>query len=48
MENYPNIKNKNILNFAGRWMEFDNIILSKVTKSQKDIHGMCSHISSEH
>jgi hypothetical protein len=32
------IKNKNTMNFAGAWMEFENIILSEVTQSQKDMH----------
>jgi hypothetical protein len=39
------IKNKDILRFAGKWMELKNIILSEVTQTQKDIHGMYSLIS---
>jgi hypothetical protein len=39
------IKNKNIKNFAGKWMELENIFLNEVTLSQKDIHGMYSLIS---
>jgi hypothetical protein len=31
MKYYPAIKNKNIMIFAGKWMELDNIILSEVT-----------------
>jgi hypothetical protein len=34
-------KNKDIMNFAGKWMELENI-LSEVTKTQKDMHGMYS------
>jgi hypothetical protein len=33
------------MNFAGKWMELENIILREVTQSQKDIHGMYSVIS---
>ena len=39
------IENKDIMNFAGKWMEPENIILSKVTQTQKDKHGMYSSIS---
>ena len=35
MENYTVGKNTDILNFAGKWMELENIILSKVTQTQK-------------
>jgi hypothetical protein len=42
MEYYSSIKNEDILGFAGKWMELENIILSKVTQTQKDIHGMYS------
>ena len=45
MEYYSAIKNKDIMNFAGKWMELENIILSEVTQTQKDMHGMYSHIS---
>jgi hypothetical protein len=30
-ENYSAIKNEDILSFAGKWMELENIILSEVT-----------------
>ena len=40
MEYYSAIKNENILSFAGKWMELENIILSEVTQTQKDMHGM--------
>ena len=42
MEYYSAIKNEDILSFAGKWMELENIILSEVTQTQKDMHGMCS------
>ena len=37
---YLAIKNKNIINFADKWMELENIILSEVTQTQKDMYGM--------
>jgi hypothetical protein len=39
------IQNKDILSFAGEWMELENILLSEVTSTQKDIYGMDSLIS---
>jgi hypothetical protein len=45
MEYYSAIKNEDILSFAGKWMELENIILSGVTQTQKDIGGMYSLIS---
>jgi hypothetical protein len=45
MEYYSAIKNEDILSFAGKWMEVENIILSEVTQTQKDLHGMYSQIS---
>jgi hypothetical protein len=33
------------MKFASKWMEFENIILSVVTQSQRDKHGMYSLIS---
>ena len=44
MEYYLAIKNKNIMNFAGKWMKLENI-LSELTQSQKDIYDMYSLIS---
>ena len=41
LEYYTAEKN-DILNFAGKWMELENIILSEVTKSQKDNYHMYS------
>jgi hypothetical protein len=37
-------KNKDTMSFVGKWMELDNIILSEVTQSPKDMHGMYSII----
>jgi hypothetical protein len=45
MEYYSAIKNEDILSFAGKWMELENIILSEVTQIQKNMHGMHSLIS---
>ena len=45
MEYYSAIKNEEILSFSGKWMELENIILSEVTQTQKDMHGMYSLIS---
>ena len=45
MEYYSAIKNKDILSFAGKWMELEHIILSEVTQTPKDMHGMYSLIS---
>jgi hypothetical protein len=42
MEYYSDIKKNYILNFAGKWMELENLILSEVTQIQKDMHGMYS------
>jgi hypothetical protein len=39
------IKNKDIMNFADKWMELENIILSAVIQSQKDTHDMYSLLS---
>ena len=45
MEYYSAIKNKDILSFAGKWMELENIILSEMTQTQKDMSGMYSLIT---
>ena len=36
MEYYIAEKNNDILNFAGNWIELENIILREVTQTQKD------------
>ena len=45
VEYYSGIKNEDILSFAGKWMDLENIILSEVTQTQKDMRGMYSLIS---
>jgi len=45
MECYSAIKNNDFLKFIGKWMELGNIILSEVTHSQKNTHGMHSPIN---
>ena len=44
MEYYTAEKYNDILNFAGKWMELENIILSEVTQTQKDNYHMYSLI----
>jgi hypothetical protein len=44
MEFYLSIKKKEILLFAGKWMELENIILSEVSQVQKDKDHMLSLI----
>ena len=44
IEYYSAIKNEDILSFASKWMELENI-LSEVTQSQKNMHGMFLLIS---
>ena len=44
MEYYTAEKNNNILNFAGKWIELESIILSEVTQTQKDNYHMYSLI----
>ena len=38
-------KNNDNLNFAGKWMELENTILSEVTQTQKDNYHIYSLIS---
>ena len=38
-------RKKYILEFTGKWMELENIILSEVTQTQKDNYHMYSLIS---
>ena len=45
MEYYAAIKNDEFMKFLGKWMDLKNIILSEVTQSQKNTHGMHSLIS---
>jgi hypothetical protein len=45
MEYYSPIKNKDIMEFAGKWVYLENIILSKVTQAPKDLNDMYSLVS---
>ena len=45
MEYYSAIKNMNIMNLSGKWIETENNILSEVTKSQKDMNVMHTLVS---
>jgi hypothetical protein len=44
MEFYSAMKKNEILSFAGKWMELENIILSKVSQAQKTKYCMFSLI----
>jgi hypothetical protein len=39
------MKKEDILSFAGKWMELENIILSEVIQTPNNMHGMYSLIS---
>ena len=45
LEIYSAVKNKGILNFACKWMEIENALLSEVIQTQKEVYGMYSLIS---
>jgi hypothetical protein len=45
MKYYSAIKNNEFMKFLGKWMHLEDIILSEVTQSQKNTHGMHSLIS---
>jgi len=45
MEYYSDIKNNDLMKFIGKWRELENIILSELSQSQKNTHGMHSLIS---
>ena len=45
MEYYTAEKSNNILKFAGKWMDPENIILSEATQTQKDNYLIFSLIS---
>jgi hypothetical protein len=45
MEYYAATKNNEFMKFLGQWMDLEDIILSKVTQSQKNTHDMLSLIS---
>ena len=42
MEYNSAIKNKDIMNFADKWMGLEYVMLSEVTQAQNDIHGIYS------
>jgi hypothetical protein len=44
MEYYSAIKNNKFIKFLGKRKDLEDIILSEVTQSQKNSHGMCSLI----
>ena len=46
MEYYSAIRNNEFMKFLDKWMELDNMILSEVTQSQNNTHGILSLISS--
>jgi hypothetical protein len=40
MEYYSAIKHNELMKFLGKWMDLEDIILSKVTQSQNNTHDM--------
>jgi hypothetical protein len=44
MKYYPSIKKNDMMSLAGKWMELENIKLSKVSQAQKDKGGTFSLI----
>ena len=42
MEYQSTIKNKDIINFADKWVDLKNIILSEVSQSQNNMNGKYS------
>jgi hypothetical protein len=44
MEYYSSVKKNEILSFAGKWMELENIIPSKISQTQKTKNRMFSFI----
>ena len=45
MDYYSATKNEDIMSFACKWMELENVILNKGTQTQKDMHGIYSLIT---
>ena len=45
MEYYSTIKNNEFMNFLGKWMDLEGIILCEVTQSERNSHNMYSLIS---
>ena len=44
MEYYSAVKKKEILPFATTWMDLEDIMLSKISETEKDKYCMISHI----
>jgi hypothetical protein len=44
MKYYSAIKNKDIMNFVGKWTELENIMLSEATQTQKNLYVIYSLI----
>ena len=44
LEFYSAVKNIDMLNFACKWMEIENALLSEVSQTQKEEYGMYSLI----
>jgi hypothetical protein len=42
MEHYSAIENKDMMNFEGKWMELQSIILSEVTQTQMNMYSLIS------
>jgi hypothetical protein len=40
MKSYSANSKMDIMSFVDKWVELENIILSDVTQTQKDIHGV--------
>ena len=38
LEYYSTVKNNNSMNFAGKWMELENIILSEIAQTKQDMN----------
>jgi hypothetical protein len=44
MEFYSAMKKNEILSFAGKWMELENIILSEISQAQKTKNHVLPHM----
>ena len=45
MEYYSAIKNEEIMSISGKWVELKSIIVSQLTQTPKDMHGVYSLIN---
>jgi hypothetical protein len=41
---YSSINNNDYMKFTGKWVELENIFLSKFNQAQKNTHAMYSHM----